>query len=64
MRKPAIPQTPREGDKRERFDTALRETVEIITGRRGTASKVAPLASTATTADVIAKVNELLDVLQ
>jgi len=58
-KKPSIP-GPHEPD----FDAAVKETLEIITGRRPNVPKIAKLASTATTADIINKVNELLDRLQ
>lgn len=34
VRKPAIPPVPRPGEDRTRFDTAIKECMEIITGRR------------------------------
>lgn len=40
----------------------LKENVELIKGRRGT--KIEPLASTATTAEIIAKINEIIARLQ
>jgi phage-related minor tail protein len=42
--------------------SAVKETVEQLTGRRG--SKIAKLGPTSTLAAVILKVNELLDKLQ
>jgi hypothetical protein len=62
VRKPGIPQVPRPQDPRDRFDVAIKETLEILTGRRGTPIK--PLLTTATTAEIAAKINEILDVLQ
>lgn len=61
-KKPAIPQTPKEGEPRMRFDATVKESLEIITGRRGTA--ITALSPTATTAEIIAKVNEIIEVLQ
>lgn len=58
-RKPAIP-----GPDEPGFDVAVKETLEIITGRRPNVPKITKLASTATTADIINKVNEILDRLQ
>lgn len=62
MKKPAIPQVPRDGQPRTPFDQAVKETLEIITGRRGGA--VQPLPADASLADVIAKVNELVARIQ
>lgn len=62
MRKPAIPQVPRGGQPREGFDVALKETLEVITGRRG--GSVQPLPADASLADVVAKVNEIIARLQ
>ena len=62
MRKPAVPQVPRGTDPRDRFDAAVKETLEILAGRRGTPVKL--LASTATTAEIIDKINEVLELLQ
>jgi len=58
-RKPSIP-----GPNEPGFDAAVKETLEIVTGRRPNLAKVSKLASTATTADIINKVNEILDRLQ
>lgn len=41
---------------------AVREVVDIITGRRGT--KIVPLLADATLPEVVAKVNAILDLLQ
>jgi len=62
VKKPAIPQVPRLEQPRVSFDQSVKETLEIITGRRGGA--VQPLAQDASLADVIAKVNELLSRIQ
>lgn len=64
MRKPSIPEVRGElkGLARVQFDKAVKERLEIITGLRGGA--IAPLDTSASLDDVIAKINELLDVLQ
>lgn len=62
IRKPAIPQTPKPGEPRQGFDVAVKETLETITGRRS--NKIEPLATTATLAQTIAKINELIELLQ
>lgn len=62
MRKPAIPQVPRPEQPRTGFDQSVKETLEIITGRRG--GPVQPLPADASLADVIAKVNELIARIQ
>jgi len=77
VKKPAIPQTPKAGEPRVRFDTAVKETLEIVTGRRGAGRVVRAgiahagvehgirfLPSDATSADIIDKVNEIIEVLQ
>lgn len=57
-KKPAIPAS----DPTKKNIQAIVEVVEIITGRRGT--KIAPMPTNATLADVTAKVNEVLELLQ
>lgn len=63
MKKPSIPDIPPSlaGDQ-YRFQQAVKETVESITGRRG--QKVKALPASATAADCAAKINEILEVLQ
>ncbi|MBX9869022.1 MAG: hypothetical protein K2X63_04435 [Burkholderiaceae bacterium] len=58
---PNIPRSSADSDRRA-FDVAMKENLELITGQRGT--KINSLASTATTADIIKKINELIDLLQ
>ena len=74
VKKPAIPSPPI-GD---RFSQAVKENIEIITGRRGGGGRIIRpgiahagvnhgvklLPSDATTADIIDKVNEIIEVLQ
>lgn len=62
MKKPTIPQVPRAEQPRAGFDHSIKETLEIITGRRG--GPIQPLPADASLADVINKVNELIDRLQ
>lgn len=47
----------------KRFIDPLRANVDMITGR-GRPGKIAALPTTASTADIIAKVNEIIDRLQ
>lgn len=61
MRKPGIPTCPKTPG-RERFDGALKECLETIMGRRD--STIKPLPADATQADIIAKLNALIDLLQ
>lgn len=62
-RKPAIKRVPPDGNKERRdFDEATKETIEILTGRRG--QKIAALSSGASSAEIAAKVNEILALLQ
>lgn len=63
MKKPAIPPLPRAGEDRMRFDAALKERAEILAGERG--GKIAPLPpGTTDMATVVAKINELIALLQ
>jgi len=57
MKKPAIPSSPP-----DQFSKSVKETLEIITGIRG--EKLKPLAADASLDDVIAKVNEIISLLQ
>lgn len=59
MKKPSIPTPAATTDKAV---AALKENIEVITGKRGT--PIAPLSAAATQAQIIAKVNELLTLLQ
>lgn len=59
MKKPAIPAVPKPGSDRARFDTAVKECLELLMARRG--GKTVEL----TTTDAISlKVNEILARLQ
>lgn len=63
MAKRAIPQVPKRGNEpRQAFDAALKENIEILTGQRG--GRIKTLVATATTAEIIAKINEIIDRLQ
>lgn len=62
MPKRVIPAAPASGQDRGPFDRAVKENLELIIGQRG--GRIEPLASTATLADVVAKVNELIAQLQ
>ena len=63
MSKRAIPDVPRDGSaERKRFDEAVKENLERMSGVRG--GKVALLQGTATTAQIIAKINEIAERLQ
>lgn len=58
---PGIPRSALDSD-RGQFDTAVKENLEIIIGQRG--QLITPLTSTATNADMIAKINSLIALLQ
>jgi len=60
MHKRAIPAVPTSAAEhgRMQFDTAMKENVEVLTGQRG--SKLTVLATDATLAQVIAKVNAII----
>lgn len=62
MKKPSIPQLPGPNDNRQGFDRSIKETLEIITGRRGHAIGLLP--SSASTAEIVAKLNEIIGRLQ
>lgn len=64
MRKRQIPAVPRSASEQGRveFDSSIKENMEVITGRRGT--PLTTLADDATLADVIVKINELINRLQ
>ncbi|WP_275272287.1 MULTISPECIES: hypothetical protein [Limnobacter] len=62
MKKRAIPQVPKPEQSRQSFDVAVKESLEVIMGRRD--SRISTLPSTATNAEIIAKVNELILLLQ
>ena len=56
MKKPAIPKAS------DHFDRAIKERLELLAGERG--EKIRPLPERATLEDVVAKVNELIALLQ
>ena len=61
--RPAIPSVPHSGGREQsRFDSAVKERLELIAGERG--KRVKPLPADADLAAVVAKINELLGVLQ
>ena len=62
VRKPNIPGVPKPGEDRRRFDAAVKENLETITGKRG--EKIDLLNADASLDDVIAKVNEIVALLQ
>lgn len=62
MKKPSIPQVPTGNQPRKGFDQAVKETLEIMTGRRG--NTVQPLPTGSSLADVTDKLNELIARLQ
>lgn len=63
MKKPSINVATRDTTIRPTLES-IKENIEIITGRRTNLSPIAPLSSTATTTDIINKLNEILDRLQ
>lgn len=62
MAKRAIPQIPKPGEDRSRFDSALAENLQIVMGHRG--GHIEQLSPSATTAEIIAKINEIIGKLQ
>ena len=61
-KKPSIPPAPKGAQPRDKFDESVAETIQVITGRRG--GKLAELAEDATLPQAVAKINELLRLLQ
>lgn len=57
----AIPRIPQDPDTRQ-FNEAVKESLEVLNGVRG--GKIKLLSETASSADVIAKVNEILGRMQ
>jgi hypothetical protein len=63
MPKRTVPSVPKSLDaETQRFLAPLKENLEIISGQRG--GQAQKLPSTATTAQIIEKINEILDRLQ
>lgn len=64
MPKRPIPNIPKSsiGSDRQQFDQAVKENLEVITGQRS--ADITPLASTASNADIIAKINQVIAQLQ
>lgn len=62
MSKKAIPQVPRPKDDRYLFDMAIKENIEVITGRRDT--PLQRLRPTATQDEIISAINNIIDRLQ
>ena len=62
--KPGIPPTPKPGEPRLRFDQTVKETLETLMGRRGTAIIQILDPATATAEDCAKKINEIIEVLQ
>ncbi|TXH19070.1 MAG: hypothetical protein E6R03_01155 [Hyphomicrobiaceae bacterium] len=62
MKKPAIPSIPKLADDRHRFDGAIKERLEIVAGERG--GKLAKLPADADLPTTVAKINELIELLQ
>lgn len=61
MRKPAIPSAPKDTGS-EKFNKTVKECLETIMGRR--ADPIRPLNADASSDDVIAKINEIIERLQ
>lgn len=61
MKKPSIPVVPLGSPQYNQLD-AIKQNIDILSGRVG--GKIVPLAGAATLADVINKLNEIIDKLQ
>lgn len=62
MKKRPIPLAPAGDAARARFDSAVKENLEILMGQRG--GRIEPLPASASTADIIAKINEIIERMQ
>ncbi len=63
MAKRAIPAVPADGSpSRRNFDASVKETLELLTGVRGT--RINTLGESASLSDVISKINEIIRVMQ
>jgi hypothetical protein len=61
-KKPGIPLPPKPGEDRTRFDSAVKESLEVIMGRRG--FTIAALPSAASNTQIIDKINEIIATIQ
>lgn len=61
MLKPSIPSIPKDNGS-EKFNKTIKECLETIMGRRG--EPIKPLNADASSSDVIAKINEIIERLQ
>jgi hypothetical protein len=59
-KKPAIPVLNSQDRTLNQVIAAVKENIEVITGARAGSSQIQALDSTATTAQIIAKVNEII----
>lgn len=64
MKFPAIPVINPGDPELAQFATSVKETLDAITAQQRNAATLAPLASTATTADIINRLNALLARIQ
>lgn len=62
--KAAIPVVTSESEELNRFYEAVKQNVDGITGQQKNSVKLNPLASTATTADIINRLNAILTRIQ
>lgn len=60
MRKPAIPSTAVADRSTQMILSAMKENIEIVTGVRPGVGQLTGLSSTATNAEIIAKINEII----
>lgn len=64
MTKPAIPFRPTADNNRNEFESAVKQTLDQMTGQARNVQKLAPLPPTATLDQVVARLNEMLARLQ
>lgn len=64
MKKAAIPAVRTGNAELDRAMSAIKQNVDAITGQARNSERLEPLASTATTAEVVARLNLLLERLQ
>lgn len=64
MSKPGIPFRPTTDTNRNEFESAVKQTLDEITGQAKSAEKLSPLPSSATLEQVIAQQNAIIKRLQ
>lgn len=64
MKKASIPVLMSQDLELNRFCAAVKQNLDDITGQARNIEKIAPLSTTASNAEIIAKINEIIDRMQ